>query len=52
MAAIAIALSFSISTAKAPGGVVTTAFWLDVNVVNQIAASGATTLKIYAGTPV
>lgn len=42
-------LPFSKSNAYPPGSSSVTAFWLDVNVVNQIAASGAVTLKIYAG---
>jgi hypothetical protein len=50
MAVLAIVLSLSNVTAKAPGSPSTTGFWLDVNVVNQIANSGAATLKIYAAT--
>lgn len=44
-----LVIPFGKSNANPPGSSSITAFWLDVNVVNQIAASGAVTLKIYGG---
>ncbi len=40
---------FNYANAIPPGTANVTGFWLDAGVVNQIAASGATTLKVYAG---